>query len=451
MPFQPNPWVEVDGTRIRCDGAAVGFAPVVLDGLEITWGRDDYMAHSRPGTAAFAVVDRSRTWADRISARTVLGRRVTIGWSAEGVADQICFRGRVTDATARPTDRPGEWVISFTAAGRDADLGNILAAPQTWPRESMIVRANRIADMAAPAEIDEFYFYPGSVDILCWPLDVGGRDLRRLTEEFYYSMGDTFSYIPSQNVCRHLFRRAYDVVVYFGRVVGDAVYLWPSATVYDGITYPGVALPGCQTSTDDPALSAGPNSVVTRCEVTWKDSTNGFNDWTTVVDTATGDTYGRRTLTFDSWIDDGIHIDPMIAEVLARAEHEGASPRHPPVTYDTRYTGGGFHTEQQARALTLAAETQGAAYVSASKFAAWTPDHHPVFAIIGGTIAHIDGHWRITCRLSTIWRTNAVVPLRWNQMLSWQLWQRDDDFRFADSVTWNDLRYLSDPTVYGAP
>lgn len=447
MGYEPTPWVDVDGGRIRCDGAAVGYTPVVLDGFEITWGRDDYMAHSRPGTASFSVVDRSRTWADRISARTVLGREVTIGWSLDGQADQVCFRGRITAATAVPTDRPGQWVIDFTAAGRDADLGNILAAPATWPRETMITRANRIADMAVPAKIDEFYFFPGSVNIQCWPIDVGGRDLRSLTEEFYYSMGDTFSYIPDQNVCRHLFRRAYAVGIYFTHIAGDAIYLFPSSTAYDGVTYPGIALPGAVTTTDDPALSAGPNSVVTRCEVTWKDSTASFNDWTTVVDTAEGDLYGRRTLTFNSWIDDGVHIDPMIDEVLARAEHEGASPRHPPVTFDTRHTGG-FLSVAQARGLTLAGETQAAAYVSGSRFAAYTPAHHPVFAIIGGTIAHVDGHWRITARLSTIWRTNAVTPMRWNQLVSWMWWRRTDDFKLARSITWNDFRYFDDPTVY---
>ncbi|MBF6085301.1 hypothetical protein IU485_28430 [Nocardia cyriacigeorgica] len=441
MGFDPAPVIVFDGERVQCDADMIGTAPLALAGLKVDWGRDDYISHARPGTAQLAILDRTGTWSDKVTAKRVIGRPIELWWEL-GSASQRWFAGRVTGAVARPAtkDGTGGWIIAITAAAKDADLGNIVMAPGTWPTETMIVRANRIADAAVPADIDEFYFYPGSVDIQCWPLDVNGRDLHSLCNEFYMSMGDTYSYHPHTNVVRHLYRRSYPMHIYLVIMPDGLIYVQAANITYDGISYKGTGLAGCQTNTDD-GIQLAPNSVVTRVQATWKDAPNGLQDVTTVVQTPEGDSNGRRTVQLTTWIDNGIHVDPMVAEVLARGQYEGALPKHPAVTWDTRRTGG-FRTETEARVFTLAAETQGAVYVSASIYTGWLPSIWPVFAIIGGTIEY-DGGWIITCTLQYIWKTNPTDPVTWDALDPAMTWDQ-----LAPSVSWNDFAYLTLPLVY---
>ncbi|MBF6483839.1 hypothetical protein IU431_06665 [Nocardia otitidiscaviarum] len=447
MPYNPVPYLVFDGERVECDADLIGTAPLALAGIKVDWGRDDYISHARPGTAQLSILDRTGTWAAKVSAKQVIGRTFELWWEHSGGASQRWFAGRVTGAVARPAnlDSSGGWVVALTAAARDADLGNVIMAPGTWPTETMIVRANRIADAAVPAGIDEFYFYPGSVDIQCWPLDVKGRDLHALCDEFYMSMGDTYSYHPHTNVIRHLYRRSYDALIYLVQMPDGLVYVQAGNTVYDSQTYKGTGLPGCETYTDD-GIELAPNSVVTRVQVGWKDAPGGLQDVTTVAQTPEGDSNGRRTVQITSWIDNGIHIDPMVAEVLARGTYEGALPKHPPVTWDTRRTGG-FHSQAEAEVFTLAAETQGVVYISSSIYSAWLPNIIPICAIIGGTIEY-DGGWIITTTLQYVWKTNTTALVVWNQLATSLQWRTGATGQLSPSVSWNDFRYLTHPLVY---
>ncbi|WP_194820532.1 hypothetical protein [Nocardia sp. XZ_19_385] len=446
MPFNPTPYIVFDGERVQCDADLIGTAPLALAGIKVDWGRDDYISHSRPGTAQLSILDRTGTWAEKVTAKSVIGRRISLHWehTASGTS-QRWFAGRVTGAVARPASTPGAWIISITAAAKDADMGNIVMSPGTWPTETMITRANRIATAAAPAEIEAFYFYPGSVNIQCWPLDIKGRDLHSLADEFYMSMGDTYSYHPHTNVVRHLYRRSYAVNIFLVQMPDGLVYVQASNINYDSQVYKGTGLPGCETSTDE-GIQLAPNSVVTRVQVGWKEAPSGGTDVTTVVQTSEGDTNGRRTVQFTSWIDNGVHIDPMVTEVLARGQYEGALPKHPPVTWDTRRTHG-FHSQAEAEVFTLAAETQGAVYISGSIYSAWLPNIVPVAAIIGGTIEY-DGGWIIRTTLQYIWKTNATAQVIWNDLDQALHWRTNATHELASSVTWNDFRYLTHPGVY---
>src|SRR5690606_4042039 len=130
------------------------------------------------------------------------------------------------------------------------------------------------------------------------------------------------------NVVRHLYRRSYPMHIYLVIMPDGLIYVQAANITYDGISYKGTGLAGCETTTDD-GIQLAPNSVVTRVQATWKDAPNGLNDVTTVVQTPEGDSNGRRTVQLTTWIDNGIHVDPMVAEVLARGQYEGALPKHP--------------------------------------------------------------------------------------------------------------------------
>lgn len=448
----PTPIVEFDGQVLDCNVANLDTAPLVLDDLAVTWGREDYISHATPGVATLSLIDRTGQIAARASGRALIGRRLILR-ARSGTTEWTWFRGRISDATARPKqsrhslahsgDR--DWIVELTAAARDADLGQVKTGPETWPTETMIVRANRLADLAAPAEIDEMYFYPGSVDISCWPLNVEGRDLKGLTDEFYMSMGDTYSYHPNTNVIRHIYRRKYVAPLHFYRMADGLVYVAPTAIDYDGQTYPAAVVPGTEATTDD-GVALAPNSTVTRVEASWKDRINGGNDWRTVVEVPEGDQNGRRTVTFTSWIDDGIHLDPVVAEVLARGQEEGSIPKHPRVVWDTR-PGGGFVSLSTARALVNACETQGHCHVGASMYAEWI-GRKPVFAMLGGTIRYQGGGWIVELVLQHHNATDAQTPPTWQAMPTYMQWRTNETNQLAPTVTWWDMRWLTNTTVF---
>ncbi|MCQ4120402.1 hypothetical protein [Rhodococcus tibetensis] len=444
MTVNPRPYVMFDGARVACSADQADSQPLSLDGVVIEWGRDDYISHARPATATLSFYDRTGNWPARIKGRAAIGRRLSL--HAEDPNDVAtnwcCFAGRVTDAQAEPATgtRAGGWIVTVTAAGKDADLGNIMLPPETWPTETMIVRANRIADAAqVVADIDEFYFYPGSVNISCWPLDVKGRSLADLNAEFYMSMGDTFSYNPQQNVVRHLYRRSYSMAIW-AVVRGGRIYIQASDIVYDSVTYPGIGILGCEAGAGGP-LQLSPQGVVTRVEASWKDRPNGGGDWVSVLSAADDNQNGRRTVTFTSWIDDGVHIDPVLTEVLARGQVEGSLPQHPPAIIDTARDGG-FPSIKVAQVLTLGAETQGVVYINGSAFSAWLETVPPVFAIIGGTIEHTGGHWRVTTKLQAVNDTSATTPPIWDSMHTGITWAAPPPaWAFDGSVSWFDTRW----------
>ncbi|WP_069163158.1 hypothetical protein [Nocardia altamirensis] len=443
MAFNPTPYLLIDGERVECAATHADTAPLALDGITVDWGRSEYLSHARPATAQLSILDRTGTWAEKFATTTVIGRRIELWWEHPEAASLRWFAGRITAATATPSG-PHGWVLAITAAARDADLGNVvMTTPGTWPTESMITRANRIAQAATPAEIDAFYIYPGVTEHPCSPLDVGDRDLHGLVDEMYMSAGDTYSYQPHTNVIRHLYRRNHDVAAYLVQMPDGLIYVQAGDIAYDGQTHKGTGLAGHHTSTDD-GIQLAPNSVINRVQVNWKDTDGG--DRTTFAVPADGDTHGRRTLQFDSWFDNDAHIEPLVTEVLNRAQYEGARPPHPPITWDTRRTSG-FHTRTEAETFTLAAETQAVTYVSSSLYTAWLPQLWPVFAIIGGTITYDHG-WIITTTLQHVWKTNPTPQVTWADLDKNLPWATGSPRQLSDAVSWNDLRYLTHSGVY---
>ena len=59
MAVQPWPVVIFDGVMQKCLVIDLYTDPVVLDGLEIDWGRSEYMSHSGVGTLNVEWIDRT--------------------------------------------------------------------------------------------------------------------------------------------------------------------------------------------------------------------------------------------------------------------------------------------------------------------------------------------------------------------------------------------------------
>ena len=454
---QPWPVVLFDGVWQSCLVIDLFTDPVVLDGLEIDWGRDEYMNHTGVGTLVLSWIDRTGQLAARMREKRMLGSQILVQWADGLGTGATMFQGRITGAAAEP-DVPDPWAtdpearcwrVTVHAADKTADLGNIIQPASTWPRETMQARAAALNGASFIAGIQAFYFYPGHTDSVAWALDVKGRDNLSLLRDFYYSMGDTFTYLPAENVCRYLYRRAYHVWANLVQYDDGLIRMTANDQLVDGQrTYRGVGIQGCDVTSDDEA-AVPINSAVTRVEASWKDTQNNDTDVVTTVyaDEQSELDRGRRTLTFTSWLGDGLRLDPVVLEVLNRGRFEGSQPKHPNITRDTRRTNG-FYSRGEARALLAGGETNAVLYVSGSQYAMWL-FQVPFYAVIGGKIRWEHPGWIIDLNVQFHLATNTITPVRWNQMTNSLAWYEPPTVgAIVDSMTWFDAAFLQTGNVY---
>ena len=312
----------------------------------------------------------------------------------------------------------------------------------------MQARAVALRGASFIAGISEFYFFPNHVNSIAYALDVKGKDNLGLLRDFYYSMGDTFAYLPEENVCRYLHRRAYDVWANWVQSADGIVRMTANDHTFDTRTYRGVGIQGCDVTAED-AAGLPINSAVTRVEASWKDTRNNNTDVVTTVyaDEQSELDRGRRTLTFTSWLGDGVNLDPVVLEVLNRGRFEGSQPKHPNITRDTRRTNG-FYNKGEAKALLMGGETQGVVYISGSRYAMWM-FQVPFYAVIGGKIRYEHPGWVIDMNLQFHLATNTITPIRWNQVTASLKWTQPPTFgSLADSMTWFDAAFLQTGNVY---
>lgn len=456
MAVQPWPVVIFDGVMQKCLVIDLYTDPVVLDGLEIDWGRNEYMSHSGVGTLNVEWIDRTGALAARMREKTMMGKPIAVQYSDGTGWGAFMFQGRITGCSAQPdvpdpyaTDPTARcWRVSVQASDKTADLAQIIQPAGTWPQETMQARAVALRGASFIAGISEFYFFPNHVNSIAYALDVKGKDNLGLLRDFYYSMGDTFAYLPEENVCRYLHRRAYDVWANWVQSADGVIRMTANDHTFDGRTYRGVGIQGCDVTTDDTA-GLPINSAVTRVEASWKDTRNNNTDVVTVVyaDEQSELDRGRRTLTFTSWLGDGVNLDPVVLEVLNRGRFEGSQPRHPNITRDTRRTNG-FYNKGEARALLMGGETQGVVYVSGSRYAMWL-FQVPFYGVIGGKIRYEHPGWIIEMNLQFHLSTGTVVPVRWNQVTATLKWTQPPTFgSLDDSMTWFDAAFLQTGNVY---
>lgn len=499
MAIKVVPSVFIGGVEVACTADRLDDAPVAIRGLEFKWGREDYQtAATSPASLELFVTDVTGAWAQRIREARAIGTTVEVYWTPypvdlPGVAGRPVrmFRGRIQSARAVPMDRLAadgrrRWEIELTAADRTADYGNALAPPGEWPVETMLDRAVKIRNLgtAAGAGIEAVYFWPGYESSTTWPLDVKGKDGLGLLSEFYASMGnDSYSYDPAENVIRQAIRLSQSMTVHLGSFDDDrgAVYPVPSDIIVDGVTYPGVALGGCQLE-GTPEVVADAATDINRLECAWKDWATEHKDITTVRENVNpGD--ARRVLAWSSWLRRGETIDATLDNVWNRAREEGRRPRHPDITTTPTHT---FPTNRLALWTLQTWENTRPAYIAGSAAYQWLlgsePAYSPIVAPIGGTTSFdpVDG-WSTTMRVHWIHNSATAAPsATWTSLrqvrvttstpsvpwwyallgiptpppvsvgqptperdLTWGEAAAGAGYRFADSVTWGDMRQVA--------
>lgn len=447
MALTPVPLVKINGSAIRCDAAALETEPVVVRGFSIKWGRAEYMDPGvEPASTTIYLVDASGRWAQMIRDSAAIGSPVIIQWSAQSdagttVGPVVMFRGRVTTSKATPQGwgtgtGKRAWLVELTAADRTADYGNALAGAEPWPAETMIDRAIRVRDLgnAGGAGISQVYFWPGYVDSPVSPLDANGKSALELMGAFYASMGnDSYAYDPDENVIRQAIRLAQPIDIHLGSFDDNLGAVLPVASdvTVDNKVYPGVGLGGCEL-VGEPVIEATTASEINRLECRWKDKTNDYGDVVSVHDMLTpGD--ARRVLAWESWLSDGVAIDPTLENVAARAREEGRRPRHPQIATPWSFT---FVTERMARFMLQCWENTRLAYISGSLAWQWLMSdavgYMPVVAPIGGeTDWDPKRGWRAT--LSVHWVYDSTPS---SSSATWSALQQIKTSTSTPSVPW---------------
>ena len=420
------PWIEIDGARVQCTADALDRAPLAVGGFSIDWGREEYLtAKGEPSTATVTLIDTTTEWARLIRANLAQGLHVKIGWEADDGTRGTAFRGRVARGIAAPTlmraaDNRRAWRIELTCADYSADLGNVRPTPGVWPRETLLDRAIRIRDLgtASGAGISQMWTHTRHHGDYVAPLEVRDETALALMQDMYGSQSnETYTYDHSTGDCRQVVRLRGDLVMHLVSFDTDtgAVSIAPKPLVYDGVTYPGLAIAGCQAASDI-EVETSVESSINRVEITYPAFEANHEDRRIAAHRIRpGD--GPRLLDFDSWLESTPVISQMADYVLAKATSEASKPKHPAFTVKQGHR---FRTIDEARWLLSTWETPRPAFINGDLPARWLMQGDeanwlPVIAPIGGKLEFHPAHgWAIQIIPAWFDRGNdAQNPATW--------------------------------------
>lgn len=475
-PWHPEPVLYLNDRAVAACSDQLDSQPVVLDGIVIEWGRTSYVDMPEPATLTVRLIDRAGSWLAP-EGRARVGTRVEIVADPKDDDTWTVFRGRLASTLMRPgpvpagATTPDHWIIELTATDITAEFGNQIVADEvTLDHERAILRANYLRSFGAETNIDAVYFDPDAVD---WYMakvdDIGGASLLDMLGTFYRSTGATWAYNPRDNTIRDQYRLSSDSMGLnlVTAADGHSAFIQPDGVTYTGetgpddpatITYDGVPLDGCTLYVEDDAADVAPVMDANRVECSWLDAAMNESDppeITTTVDLPRESWDTDRVMSYDSWLGDGLQVDPILDEWAERLEVEGSLPKHPDIVYDTTIGphAGGFLLSGNARALLQAGETPRAVFVAGSAYTPAFADSTrggdrppPIYTPIGGVIEYADG-WRVTMRLqSWDWTQDPDDAITWDDLeeteLEWGYYRPGGEpapFTMMPGVTWLDL------------
>lgn len=475
MPYNPRPQI-VFGQFALCDpiigeDGVPRLAPdqaTLVGSASIDWGRDNHWAQPEPATLTFSFFDPGTNWATKIGSGAAMGLGVVMtinlppghgiveaenntftlfqGFTAKVEAE----RQRVLTTAGR---RPG-WIVTVTAGDRSSALGNVPFTWQDWAPERMIDRAIRLRDQAAGTGIRQIYFDAARINGTVKAVEVRDKTGLDIAHDLYGSFGHQWTYHPNRNVINRIPEHAFGDDPVYLEDQGNGEVL-PAASSFldqtgaeaaiDRAPHVGIALDGC-TLESDPRLSTDQVSNVTRVEAKWNNRHDNNRPILTVgIRPLAVAPY--RTLSFESWFDDGKDLDPVHAATSNKAFYGQSGPHHPAVTYRTAPFGG-FPDVKRAIWFLTAAERRGYAFLSGSAWIADMGGVPPLVTPCGGRIAYRQGEWTVTTRLLRAHRTGVGMGLTWSDVKQYMAWDSKGSFRFAPAVTWGDVWFVRDPTVY---
>lgn len=308
------------------------------------------------------------------------------------------------------------------------------------------------------------FFEPAKVNQTMWgPDDPSNNNILEHVETFMQSMGVSYSYWADENVIRYTaLYRISNGDIGLATLPDDGgpryVVMRPSFSFgwYGGdVTSYSSSLDGGQCYAEGP-LTITRRDEINRIQADWRDrhqSPQPWGDWSTIEPANMPQDQPIRLYRFTSWLDDGVYLDPTVANLLNIAQNEGSIPPHPQLEWDTRLNGG-FHKWSDARHFLACWEWAHFTYLGRSRYAQWM-GLLPVFGRIGGRV-HFDGqHWRIGMRLAYARPNNwgPFATLTWSYWQERVKWDPSDGWASTDrflhpSISWADLANVSNTTQF---
>lgn len=452
-----TPYANVAGVTASIHaGADVTF----IDAFTITWGRANVLGQPTPATATVRLLDLS-AGATLARRRDLIGLELDLGYYAvrlDVYGPTYSFVGRITDVTV--TRRAaGGFYVELAASSREVEAANYrFPAGTSWPAETFAARLARItaplpptlfrtSQRGGPAVLPTStdWGLAGSPDFTLYavgPATPGNSDVLTLLRELFSSTSPLpMTFDPGLNAMVSPARRSY----LYNNALGATATANLAPSAARGGLYVPSALNGFELDAHDVdtlgEVDQPIDSRITRVEVSYLDSTNGYASATataTTADAALEGTIGRRTLSVSS-----IHATPANAQQLAAmyadiAGSEARKPRLGPLSYRTRISGG-FVSTAQRDALLNGSEGTAAFFLGRSFLPALGV--RPIIGIVGGSIAYGDGDWTLRLNpapvnVDSLW---APLPLR----LAPALRLRD----IHPSLTFGDAGYLDARTL----
>lgn len=477
--FQPLPQVSIGDTlissgRYGSDPGTPWPDQVVVDGFAVRWGRDRVMDQPELATASVTLFDTTNTWTrdrQRIGKLVTIAYTGTVPGAGGGDVTQVFFRGRVQKlkAVRKAVRIDGQLVhgtlVTMPLVSVLNDLANITPTG-SWPEESMEARRARLEALAAGV-------LPGGVAIRdVWktpsagPVDASAQSsVWGHLMDLYNSCGaDRYVYDPAAQSLSFVPRRD------FFSLRGLAGLWWNQATED---TLPGRAAQGAYVRSyqvtptggvagvpayldgraveADPkdGLEQGPEHRVSRISLTNPDGTTAdFKDRTTlyIIPDVNEVTEGTRQVSVDSIVTWNSWADVAADDVRQVARKEARAWTLPPLSWDTKRTGG-FETYEQAQLFLAGAERNAIVFVQRTWLAG--QGIRPVWGVMGGQIVYRERRWVIDLDLAPVVTTLPQHSITWEEIddgtpgheIQW--WDEPRGNSLHESVTYEDLRYVS--------
>lgn len=486
MALEARPSIYLNGQRIACTASAIEREPVAVRGLEFKWGRDSYLdGDTTPATLTCWITDATGKMALFVQNKVIIGFRIEVFYelfdtdTGNQVGSTIrMYSGRVQVATARPAGHTEDthsqrFDVEITAADRTADYGNAVERQIKWPREKMVPRAVRIRDIGnrGGAGIDAVYFWPGYVDVYARPVEEDSLSGLDMLKAFYNSMGnDTYAYDPHANAIRQAIRFSQSMRIHLRVLDPEIESVAPAVDGFtiDSVYYPPISISAGDIKAENGApIEASRDTSINRLESTYKSSEDNFtqNGWYVYIDNVrTGDAV--RLYQWDSWIYDVNTLKATIQNVERKINFEGSRPKPPNLVMGPMNR---FLSIDAAAWLLQTWENTRPAYIFGHQMNTWLDNpwtwYAPVYGPIGG-VTKFDPMrgWSFDIRLQQIWEEERKdgrleydsvagdIYFQWRNIyqnrgaqMTWGEAQEGAGPRFADCVSWDDMRVVHRP------
>lgn len=450
--LDPKPYITLNGAEL--DLSLSEGAPVVLEGLRITWGRSNPLEGVDPATLSLKIWDRDGSW---IRGQALLGLEIIVGVrfvDSQGIArDFKNFRGRVTysyvDSYTRETATGTDYgyMINVEASDKLTEVANRFMAQQSWPNEYYGARRDRF-QAALSGVVNGIGGAYVSTQLLFSPKYFSDQvSVLDLITEHLAAGVEWVNYDPDTNRIEATGRVSYEG--------GDAQWTGLRFAQVDD----GSGKYGLETDVSDfyapfprnhynvDAGSLTEKSGIKRTiessitEIRYEHSTNDIGTKATYV-LGTGlpqSIYGVRSYNITTSNRNNVDI---FADNYRKAAVAMQTWQPPEVEWDTRRPDRGFQHFVQVRGFISGRAWPDPFFLSRNEYNSF-PSRVPIYRVIGGTMTYsknaagVSG-WVVTPQFGPVEFPGSFTPLKWNTINP----STSPVIKWSDldaTATWNDI------------